>query len=282
MSKLAGRPRLETTGMDDDAVVATLMRCLREGERIAPLTAGPGGLGMARAYRIAARVAALRERDGERPVGRKIGFTNRTIWDEYNVSATIVGPMYHTTVRPLDGRAVAIPGLAEPRIEPEIAFRLAAPPEPGMDAHELLGCVSGICAGFELVQSIFPGWVFGAADTVAAFGLHGAFLHGPIVELPATGRADWIARLAEFRTTLRRDGQVVDRGDARNVLGGGPVAALAHLARLVAETADAAPLAAGELVTTGTLTRALPVSPGETWRASFDGLPLDPIEVGLS
>jgi hypothetical protein len=35
------------------------------------------------------------------------------------------------------------------------------------------------------------------------------------------------------------------------------------------------PLAAGEIVTTGTLTRALPVSAGETWRTELTGVALD-------
>jgi len=32
-------------------------------------------------------------------------------------------------------------------------------------------------------------------------------------------------------------------------------------------------------LTTGTLTRALPVRPGETWTAAFDGVPLEGIAV---
>jgi len=37
------------------------------------------------------------------------------------------------------------------------------------------------------------------------------------------------------------------------------------------------PLAAGEIVTTGTLTRALPVSAGETWTTQLTGVGLDGI-----
>jgi 2-oxo-3-hexenedioate decarboxylase len=35
------------------------------------------------------------------------------------------------------------------------------------------------------------------------------------------------------------------------------------------------PLAAGEIVTTGTLTRAMPIRPGETWSTSLHGIPLN-------
>jgi 2-oxo-3-hexenedioate decarboxylase len=48
---------------------------------------------------------------------------------------------------------------------------------------------------------------------------------------------------------------------------------------VLARQADAPPLAAGEIVSTGTLTDAHPVTPGETWSTSFVGLPLAGLEV---
>ena len=62
-------------------------------------------------------------------MGRKIGFTNRTIWDEYQIGAPMWGYIYDRTVHDLaDVEAtVSLAGLAEPRIEPEIIFGLAIP-----------------------------------------------------------------------------------------------------------------------------------------------------------
>jgi len=39
------------------------------------------------------------------------------------------------------------------------------------------------------------------------------------------------------------------------------------------------PLAASEIVTTGTLTRAIPVKPGETWATKLDGIALHGIRL---
>jgi 2-oxo-3-hexenedioate decarboxylase len=278
--------RIETEQMKESAMFedATLteevLRALDERRQIPLLTSRPGGFSMTRAYGVSAQIAEARAQRGECHVGRKIGFTNRTIWDEFNVSAPIFAPMYQTTVRPL-GAPFCTTDLMEPRIEPEIAFRLARAPNPGMTSDDLIACVSGICAGFEMVQSMFADWKFEAADTVAAFGLHGAFLHGPICEVSSTDRKDWVESLATFRTTIFRNGEVADKGHARNVLGGGPLVALRHLAELVARVPHALPLEEGEIITTGTLTQALPVKPGQTWQASFDGLPLDPISIEL-
>jgi hypothetical protein len=92
------------------------------------------------AYRVTAAVRAAREARGEHPVGRKIGSTNRTIWAEYNVHAPIWGYVYDSTVRDLGREAleVSLIGFAEPRIEPEIVFGLAASPTPGMDERALI------------------------------------------------------------------------------------------------------------------------------------------------
>ena len=51
---------------------------------------------------------------------------------------------------------------------------------------------------------------------------------------------------------------------------------------LLAVDPDNPPLSAGEVVTTGTLTDAWPVLPGETWRAEFSGAPLNPITIGFT
>jgi hypothetical protein len=76
--------------------------------------------------------------------------------------------------------------------------------------------------------------------------------------------AEWQKKLPAFEISLLCDGRVIDRGHSENVLGG-PVSALRHLIGLLARDAINPPLAAGEIVTTGTLTRAIPVKSGEPW-----------------
>jgi len=63
-----------------------------------------------------------------------------------------------------------------------------------------------------------------------------------------------------------------------NVLGS-PLLSLGHLVALLARQPGAVPLAAGEIVTTGVLTDAHPVSPGETWSTEIAGLPLRGLHV---
>jgi 2-oxo-3-hexenedioate decarboxylase len=227
------------------------------------------------AYNVTAKVRAGREAQGERSVGRKIGFTNRTIWSEYGVYAPIWGYVYDRTVFDLTGDPleVSLSGLAEPRIEPEIVFGLATPPEPGMDEEALMQCIDWIAHGFEIVQSIFPDWSFQAPDTVAAYGLHGRLFVGP--HHPAAGRRnEWASELSRFEIDLFRNGAHIDHGAAINVLDG-PLLALRHLADTLVQDEHSPSLAAGEIVTTGTLTRAFPVAAGEEWTTQLTGIPLE-------
>jgi 2-oxo-3-hexenedioate decarboxylase len=176
--------------------------------------------------------------------------------------------------------AFSLAGFCEPRIEPEIVFGLARAPSPGMDDAALISCVEWVAHGFELVQSIFPAWKFSAADTVAANGLHGALLIGP--RHPVGDRAgDWLRSLAAFDIDLKCNGTLADRGRALNVMEG-PLSTLRYAMDLLAKDAANPPLVAGEIVTTGTLTRALPVKPGETWTTELAGVGLDGISVRFS
>jgi 2-oxo-3-hexenedioate decarboxylase len=60
---------------------------------------------------------------------------------------------------------------------------------------------------------------------------------------------------------------------------GGPLPALRHLVDLLARDPINPPLTAGEIVTTGTLTRVPPVAPGEMWSTTLTDVALEGIRV---
>jgi 2-oxo-3-hexenedioate decarboxylase len=260
--------------LDHEAIAAEALAATDDARQIAPFSARYPSLTLDDAYRISACLCALRTARGERVTGRKIGFTNRTIWAEYGVYAPMWGFMFDTTVRDLPPPRHAaqhpftLAPFAEPRIEPEIVFRLAAAPSPDMDEVALFGCIDWVAQ-----QSVFPGWKFAPADTVIVNGLHGALLLAPRHPAGFGSATDWVSNLAGFEIELLRDGAVVDRGHAANVLDG-PLSALRHLVGLLARDPVNLPLATGDIVTTGTLTRAFPILPGESWSTTLHGIEL--------
>ena len=271
-----------TTALDAKSIAAEAVSVLGQGRQISPLSSRDPAFGLDAAYRVTPLVRQMREARGEKVLGRKIGFTNSTIWEQYNVNGPIWGYMYDRTIRNLSdiGGTASLAELTDPRIEPEVVFGLSAAPDAAMNERELLSCIGWVALGYEVVQSIYPEWKFAASDTVAAFGLHGALLIGERHPVSADAEA-WMKQLSNFDVELACNGEVVDRGHARNVLGG-PLSALRHFIGVLAKDDVNPNLAAGEIVTTGTLTRALPIKPGETWSTRVSGIPLGRIGVRFS
>jgi 2-oxo-3-hexenedioate decarboxylase len=265
--------------IDPAEIAAEALAALDDARQIVPFSERQPPLDPQEAYAIAAAFRQLRMARRETPIGRKVGFTNRGIWDEYGVRAPIWGHVYDTTLVPLAGHGtVSVSHLPEPRIEPEIVLGLERDLAPGMSASQIADAIGWVAHGFEIVQSIFPGWRFALADCVADGALHGLLLMGPRRPVFRGDRAGLAASLAGLRVTLSRDGAVMDTGAGSNVLDG-PVDALAHLVAVLAADPLNPPLKAGEMISTGTMTRAFPVAPGETWTTAIDGFPLNGLSV---
>jgi 2-keto-4-pentenoate hydratase len=242
----------------------------------------PAGLSLAEAYAIADHLQDRRVQEGARVVGRKIGFTNPQLWDQYGVRAPIWGAMYAHSVTPAANLAAgfSLRPFVQPKIEPELVLHLHRTPPLGADESTLLSCIDWIAHGFEIVQSHFANWKFTAADAVADGSLHGALLLGEPQFLTTWG-SDVQAQLRTCELALFCDGQHVQSGVGSNVLGS-PLAALAHLVALLAEQGPQAALQAGEMVTTGTVTAAYDVAPGQTWHTTLHGITLPGLRVAFT
>ena len=259
---------------------AELLAAITEGRSIPNFTSRAPAFGVAEAYAVAEAVHRARLARGERVAGRKIGFTNRSLWPVYGVHEPIWGHAYDTTVvYAKDGRAeIPVGSLPEPRIEPEIVLHFAAAPPVTRDEAAILACVDWVAHGFEVVQSPFRGWKFKVADTVAANGLHGALVVGTPV--PVASIADCVRKLRAFRLTLLKNGVPHAEGTGANVLGS-PLLAFAHFAGALARLPQFSPVGPGEIVTTGTLTDAYPVKAGETWSTRLAGIELPGLELAF-
>ncbi|MGY6271997.1 2-keto-4-pentenoate hydratase [Achromobacter denitrificans] len=241
---------------------------------LAPISARYPRFGLDAAYEVAARVHRARLEEGAQPVGRKIGFTNPAMWAALGVDFPVWGRVYAHTAVVVEGAEArcALRRYVEPRIEPEIVLHFGAAPPQTRDPARILDCVDWIAHGLELVQSHYPAWQFQAADTVADNALHGALFIGPRQEPAALGPG-LAGRLARFQVELSCNGVLRESGRGANALGS-PLLAIAHLLGVLADRPADEAIQAGELVTTGTLTRAYPVHPGETWSTALDGIAL--------
>jgi 2-keto-4-pentenoate hydratase len=248
------------------------------GQETAPFTSVHPGFSLDDAYWVVEDQRRRREAAGDRIVGRKIGFTNRAAWAGYGISGPIWNYLYERTTWNLGERSrLSIAGWPNVRMETEMAFGLCAPPDPGMDEEALLACIEWAALDFEVCTSIFPDWTFKVADA-AATGVHVGLFLGPRRAV-AEDRPFWRRALGSFSATLACEGGNSVSGGGSQVLGS-PLAALAYLVREL-DHYGGVPLQAGDIVTTGTLTTALPALPGQRWRAQVSGIPLDAIVLDL-
>ena len=224
------------------------------------------------AYQTALQVRALRRARGEQAVGYKVGFTNRSIWSRYRVFAPIWGTVWNSTLSdaPAGHGSVALAGICQPRIEPELVFGFKSTPPAGCNLQQLFDSLDWLAPGFETVQCHLPDWKFLPAQTVADSGLHARLLVGPRVGV-ATVAADAAALhslLAGTHAQLLRGPELVDEGSGANVLDS-PLQALLHFVSTLRDCPGAPDIVAGDLVTTGTWTDAWPVQAGQQWQLTF-------------
>lgn len=260
--------------------IATQIRAAQlEVQQIEPFTSHIPAFDLPSAYAVARLIHDARLSEGAVPVGRKIGFTNPDMWAIYGVQEPIWAYVYDQTVTLLgDDRSICSIGqYTEPMIEPEIVFHFRSAPPVGADLSALLASIDWVAHAFEIVQSHYPGWKFRAADTVADCSLHGTLLLGKPVPIDQLA-SDPLGALESFSVALSRNGEVLEVGKGANVLGS-PLIALAHLIATLSRQPECLPLQANEIVTTGTITTAQAVRPGELWQTKLQGIGLPNLAV---
>ncbi len=266
----------QTSQLDLESIAVKVIASLTNHAQIQPFSSSRSITGLADAYRVTALLRAAFEARGEIVTGRKIGFTNRDMWKAHGVQAPIWGYCTDQTTYELGDISIqSLKDFAEPHIEPEIIFGLKETPLPSMDQSALSDCIDWVALGYEVVQSIYPGWKFAASDTVVANALHGTLLVGKRHPF-APRRAAWQRELAIFRADLYCNGEHSQTGGGACVLDS-PLLALQHLVNLLSLDPHNPQLEAGEIISTGTLTLAMPVSAGQTWTTKVDGIALENI-----
>lgn len=268
--------------MTPAAIAQELLAARAKARQLPPFSESVADFDTELAYDVAAEILKARRAKGETPVGRKIGFTNTNIWAEYGVSAPIWGYVYDSTIRyARDNHGVqSLKGATQPKIEPEVVFRLRAAPKHGMSEEQLAGCIDWVAHGYEVVHTPYRDWQFKGDDTIAAFGLHGVLIVGTPRYIHTAGgiNRDLVKELKSFKVSLFCNGELRDSGGGSNVLGS-PLNALKHLVDVLVRLPQHKPLHEGEIITTGTLTAALPIKAGETWHTAFTGIDLPGLSV---
>jgi 2-oxo-3-hexenedioate decarboxylase len=228
-------------------------RALDEAQRCATAMAQlPEGLPLAEAYDIQHALIARRVARGERVVGTKLGFTSKAKMAQMGVSEVIVGQLTDAMRVPADGE-VALDRFIHPRIEPEVAFRLARDVDPADPGADVTAAVDAIAPALEIIDSRYRDFRFDLPGVVADNTSAAAFVIGTWLPIDADVRS-----LPDHAVELVVDGKVAERGSTADILGH-PANALSELTAMARKYGFGLP--AGQIVLAGAATAAVPFGP---------------------
>lgn len=244
-------------------IAVALDRAERERTPLPPLSETYLGLAPTDAYAIQSVLFEMKLARGARLVGRKIGLTSKAMQQQMGVDQPDYGFLLDTMAVP-PGSVLPCSEFLQARIEPEIAFWLTEDLRgPGITNEQVLAATRGVSAALELVDSRIINWRITLVDTIADNASSGRMIVSESV-IPVNG-----LDLAAVRTVLTRNGEPVGTGTGAAVLGH-PALSVAWLANKLAEF-DVT-LQAGQVVLSGSMCGAVPIAPGDTFRATFTEL----------
>jgi 2-keto-4-pentenoate hydratase len=245
--------------------------------RAAPLPAQP----MSMADALCARdrlVAVLAQPYGD-PVGWKVGLTNPAAQQRFGVPHPVAGVIFHGTLRERSGAELPANFGIAPAVESDLLVRIRdeGVNEAGDDPVALLRHIEAVIPFIELpdltygADAPWSGPLLVSINVGARLGVVGA-------EIPAQATADFAQRLATMTVLLAEGPRELSRVRGSALLGH-PLNALAWLVQDL--KAQGRRLRAGDIVSLGGFSPALPVRAGQTYTALYEGLAAETVTVSV-
>jgi 2-keto-4-pentenoate hydratase len=218
----------------------------------------------AAAYDVQRRIAALA---GLKRAGWKVAATSQVAQVLLGVHEPATAPMFVADCHESPAEVAIFAGQSA-SVECELAFRFGVTLPPRKKTYgraEVLEAVASVLPAIEVVGCRFEGGFagLGGARLIADLAVNTAWVRGP-------ERADWCGLDLERQPVrLIQAGRTVAEGIGANALGD-PRRVLEWTANHLSRCGDG--IAAGEVISTGTLTGVTAVNPGDHLLADFDEL----------
>lgn len=259
--------------MLDDATRRAAARALLDAERDRVQIRQPHlqwpGMTLDDAYAIQRELVALKLAAGRRQVGRKIGLTSKAMQAQIGIDEPDFGVLFDDMLFDT-GTDVPIGRFTEPRLEVELLFVLGAPLKgPGITMLDVLDATRWVQPAIEIidarVQRVDPEskGTRTIVDSVSDNAANAGVVIGGRPVGPRDVDLRWVGAL------LARNGQIEETGVAAGVLDH-PARSVAWLANKLAQYGES--LAAGEIVLSGSFTRAVFCHRGDTFHADYGPL----------
>jgi 2-keto-4-pentenoate hydratase len=231
-------------------------------------------------------VAVLAQPFGDQ-VGWKVGLTNPAAQQRFGVPHPVAGAIFHGTLRERSGAELPARFGIVPAVESDLLVRIRdeGVNEAGDDPVALLRHIEAVIPFIELPDLVYGGNAPWSGPLLLSINV-GARLGVLGEEIPAEATPDFAARLASMTVTLRESMTGAPSHDTRELsrasgsaLLGHPLNALAWLVRDLREHGRR--LRAGDYVSLGGFSPALPAEAGRRYTATYEGLAAAPVSVDV-
>ena len=212
------------------------------------------------AYAVQRALTHLRLGRGDSVVGWKLGYTTAAMREQMAIDAPNYGPLLAS----MEVGGVLPGTLLQPRVEPEIALVLAGDPGRGASADRVLAVCTRACLALEVVDSVWTAYRFDLEHNTADGSSAAGFVLGDEIPLGAAT----ISVVLDVETPGASSGTTHAEEDGLGSLSAA-AEAVSWLAGRLDEEGRA--LRAGDVVLTGGLTRAVPLTAGSVVRARAVG-----------
>ncbi|MBA2952581.1 2-keto-4-pentenoate hydratase [Nocardioides sp. MAH-18] len=244
------------------AAVARLAQAQETRVPCAPVRDLIGTDDLAAAYAVQQGLVQGRLERGAVVVGRKIGATSKAVQDQLGVDQPDFGYLLDVMDVSSDD-PISMRTLLQPRVEGEVAFRLARDiDDDEITLEAVRDAVDVALPALEIVDSRIADWAIGFTDTVADNASSGLFVVG------TDGRTLEELEPRDVTMSLEINGEERSAGTGAACLGD-PLEALRWLAVQAQRFGD--PLRAGALILSGALGPFVPFAPGDRVVATISG-----------
>ena len=212
------------------------------------------------AYEVQRRLVSKRVERTGRICGLKVGFTSKAKMIQMGVDQVIFGYLTSDMQIQNSGR-MSVAQAIHPRIEPEIAFRLAEDVDYVLSPESALSTVDAIAPAMEIIDSRYKDFQFTLQDVIADNSSSSHFVVGDW--RPAT------IDVSSLRMTLHIDEQAPLTGYSHEI-SGHPINSLIDLSALAVQ--HGVVMKAGWIILAGAATEAVPITGATKASCSVDGL----------
>ena len=216
------------------------------------------------AYSIQEEGIKLREENGEKIVGLKMGLTSEGKRKQMNLDSPLYGVL--TDKMEVKNQGVFnLKGSIHPKIEPEIAFFIKSQLSGKISRSEVLNATEAVCGALEILDSRYDGFkYFSMEDVIADNSSSSHFILGP--KFTDFQKID----LKNLKMQMKVNGETKMEGNSRDI-SDDPVISIIQLAELLHQRGKFIP--AGSVVLAGAATAAIALEPGITVSLEVESLP---------